>query len=115
MGAGVPGILNGREVNVLQTSACLLGNDLAGDKVIVNPLVTDTPCIYQPQDPVEIEVPNLYPACAVTRAMKRKEQENNFDINLEDTFMANDDSQDDTPVIDIANDDPTQFIKTTRK
>ena len=62
-------------------------------------------------DPVEIEVPNLYPACAVTRAMKRNEQENNFDISLEDTFIANDDSQDDTPVIDIANDDPTQFIK----
>ena len=50
----------------------LLGNDLAGDKVIVNRLVTDTPCIYQERDPVEVEVPNLYPACAVTRAMRRK-------------------------------------------
>ena len=25
----------------------LLGNDLAGDKVVVNPLVTDTPCMDQ--------------------------------------------------------------------
>ena len=89
----------------------LLGNDLAGDKVILNPLVTDTPCVYQQQDPVEVEVPNLYPACAVTRAMRRKEQENDFDISLEDTFMVNDDSQDDTPMIDITSDDPTQFIR----
>ena len=29
----------------------LPGNDLAGDKVIVNPLVTDTPYIYQQPDP----------------------------------------------------------------
>ena len=51
----------------------LLGNDLAGDKVIVNPLVTDTPCICQPLDPVEIEVPNLDPPCVVTRASKKQE------------------------------------------
>ena len=51
----------------------LLGNDLAGDKVIVNPLVTDTPCIYQLQDPVEIEVPNLDPPCVVTRASRKEE------------------------------------------
>ena len=29
----------------------LLGNDLAGDKVVVNPLVTDTPCMDQSPDP----------------------------------------------------------------
>ena len=51
----------------------LLGNDLAGDKVIVNPLVTDTPCIYQPWDPVEIEAPNLGPPCVVTRASRKQE------------------------------------------
>ena len=49
----------------------LLGNDLAGDKVIVNPLVTETPCIYQPWDPVEIEVPNLDPPSVVTRSSKK--------------------------------------------
>ena len=31
----------------------LLGNDLAGDKVVVNPLVTDTPCLDQSPDPIE--------------------------------------------------------------
>ena len=29
----------------------LLGNDLAGDKVVVNPLLTNIPCIDQPPDP----------------------------------------------------------------
>ena len=31
----------------------LLGNDLTGDKVVVNPLVTDTPCMDQSPDPIE--------------------------------------------------------------
>ena len=47
----------------------LLGNDLAGDKVVVNPLVTDTPNIGQTDDPIEQEIPDLCPSCAVARAM----------------------------------------------
>ena len=31
----------------------LLGNDLAGDKVVVIPMVTDVPCVEQLPDPVE--------------------------------------------------------------
>ena len=50
----------------------LLGNDLAGDKVVVNPIVTDVPCVEQLPDPVEKEIPNLYPACAETCAMSKK-------------------------------------------
>ena len=38
----------------------LLGNDLAGDKVVVNPLVTDTPNIGETDDPIEQEIPDLY-------------------------------------------------------
>ena len=53
----------------------LLGNDLAGDKVVVNPLLTNIPCIDQPSDPIEQEIPDLYPSCAVTRAMAKKETE----------------------------------------
>ena len=33
----------------------LLGNNLAGDNVVVNPLVTDTPCMDQSTDPIEQE------------------------------------------------------------
>ena len=52
----------------------LLGNDLAGDKVVVNPLLTNTPCEDQLPDPIEQEIPDLYPSCAVTRAMAKKNQ-----------------------------------------
>ena len=65
----------------------LLGNDLAGDKFVVNPLVTDTPNI---DDPIEQEIPDLYPSCAVTRAMAKKAilKNSNSDIDLTDTFIS---------------------------
>ena len=44
----------------------LLGKDLAEDKVVVNPILTSAPCIDQSPDPFEQEIPDLYPACAVT-------------------------------------------------
>ena len=67
----------------------LLGNDLAGDKVVVNPLVTDTPNIGQTDDPIEQEIPDLYHSCAVTRAMAKKAilKNSNSDIDLTDTFI----------------------------
>jgi len=40
----------------------LLGNDLAGDKVVVNPLVTDKPCLGKKVDHIENEIPYLCPA-----------------------------------------------------
>ena len=49
-----------------------LGNYLAGDKVVVNPLVTDTPCMDQSPDPIEQKLPDLYLSCAITRAMAKK-------------------------------------------
>ena len=67
----------------------LLGNDLAGDKVVVNPLVTDIPCRDQSPDPIEQELPDLYPSCAVTRAMAKKAMltENQSDVDLTDSFI----------------------------
>ena len=67
----------------------LLRNDLAGDKVVVNPLVTDTPNIGQTDDPIEQEIPDLYPSCAVTRAMAKRAilKNSNSDIDLTDTFI----------------------------
>ena len=47
----------------------LLGNDLAGGKVVANSLVTDMPCNCQQLDPV----PDLDPAGVVTRASKEQE------------------------------------------
>ena len=67
----------------------LLGNDLAGDKVVVNPLVTDTPSIGQTDYPIEQEIPDLYPSCAVTRAMAKRAilKNSNSDIDLTDTCI----------------------------
>ena len=67
----------------------LLGNDLAGDKVVVNPLLTNTPCEDQLPDPIEQEITDLYPSCAVTRAMAKKVKLNDEiqDIDLTDTFI----------------------------
>ena len=67
----------------------LLGNDLAGDKVVVNTLVTDTPCMDQSPDPIEQELLDLYPSCAVTRAMAQEAilTENQSDIDLNDSFI----------------------------
>ena len=68
----------------------LLGNDLAGDKIVVNPLVTDTPNIGQIDDQeIEQEIPDLYPSCAVTRAMAKKAilKNSNSDIDLTDTCI----------------------------
>ena len=66
----------------------LLGNDLAGDKVVVNPLVTDMPCMDQSPDPIEQELPDLYPSCTVTRAMAKKAMltENQSDVDLGQSF-----------------------------
>ena len=68
--------------------ALLLGNDLAGDKIVVNPLVTDTPCMDQSPDH-EQELPDLYPSCAVTRAMAKKAMltENQSGVYLTDSFI----------------------------
>ena len=42
----------------------LLGNDLAGDKVVVNPLVTDTPIMDESPDPAEREIPDISFLCS---------------------------------------------------
>ena len=65
----------------------MLGNDLAGDKVVINPLLTAIPCIDQLPDPIEQEIPDLYPSCAVTVAMAKKAKQNDGDIDLTDTLL----------------------------
>ena len=50
----------------------LLVNDLAGDKIGVNPLVADMPCMDQSPVSIEQELPDLYPSFAVSTAMAKK-------------------------------------------
>ena len=56
---------------------------------MVNQPVTDTPCMDQSPDPIEQELPDHYPSCAVTRAMAKKAMlpENQTNIDLTDSFI----------------------------
>ena len=65
----------------------ILGNDLAGDKVVVNAVVTEKPCLEQSPDPVEKEIPGLYPACVVTRAMSKEKEKSEDEIMLAETVI----------------------------
>ena len=75
----------------------ILGNDLAGDKVVVNPVMTEKPEVTTTIDPIEDEIPDLYPSCAVTRAMAQKATLENAQVgkntnsdytyDLNDTFL----------------------------
>ena len=76
----------------------LLGNDLAGSKVEVNPLVTDKPSVDPNTDSIEQEILGLFPSCAVTRSMTQSKSTSDdvtTDVDLADTFisrMINDDN-----------------------
>ena len=65
----------------------ILGNDLAGEKVVVNAIVTDKPCLEKSPDPVEETIPGLYPACVVTRAMSKKKESAEEEVTLADTII----------------------------
>jgi len=66
----------------------LLGNDLAGDKVVVYPLVTDKPSLDSSPDPIEEEFPDLFPSCTVTRAMAKKAIENDLCSDVDDNIIS---------------------------
>lgn len=65
----------------------ILGNDLAGEKIVVNAIVTDKPCLEQSPDPVEKAIPGLYPASVVTRAMSKKKESAEEEVTLADTII----------------------------
>ena len=41
----------------------LLGNDMAGDMVVLDPFLTSSPCVDQLPDPIDQEILDLYPPC----------------------------------------------------
>ncbi|KAJ8049627.1 hypothetical protein HOLleu_02455 [Holothuria leucospilota] len=65
-------IVGGRPTLPVKGVSLLLGNDLAGGKVVANAILTNKPCDYNNTEQLEKEFPNLFPACAVTRAMSQK-------------------------------------------
>jgi len=77
----------------VQGVSLLLGNNLASDKVVVNPIVSLEPCVQEDsQEQVESDV---FPSCAVTRAMSKISEETsnqttkeNDLVDIETTFLA---------------------------
>ena len=75
----------------------LLGNDLAGGKVVADPKVTSKPITLVSTEKLEEVFPGIFSSCAVTRAMAKKAQEEPKDykqstdvvVNLSDTFLNN--------------------------
>ena len=51
----------------------LLRNELAGDKVMINPCVSGHPCSPEDTDAKMLDSPGLYPICAVTRTMAKNQ------------------------------------------
>ncbi len=65
----------------------LLGNDLAGGKVLPDPIVSQIPCTKDDFD----EENEIFPTCAVTRSMTRKaSQENSEQVMSHSTHMKSD-------------------------
>ena len=69
----------------------LLGNDLAGGKVLPSPIVCDSPMEDSVTENLEKEIPGIFPSCVVTRAQamkeKEKEDEDDGEVMLGDTFF----------------------------
>ena len=53
----------------------LLGNDLAGGHVYVNPIVSALPSVDVEVEALESQTPGVFPACAVTRSMAAKKSD----------------------------------------
>ncbi|KAJ8050209.1 hypothetical protein HOLleu_03318 [Holothuria leucospilota] len=65
-------IVGARPTLPVKGVSLLLGNDLAGGKVVANAILTDKPCDCNNTEQLEKEFQNLFPACAVTRTMSQK-------------------------------------------
>ena len=66
----------------------LLGNDIAGGKVLPSPHMSEKPDTDQNTEILADTFPGIFPDCIVTRSMeKRNLNEIPDEINLSDTFM----------------------------
>jgi len=63
-----PVVVGARPTLPVQGISLLLGNDLAGSRVIPDLSVTNEPELMKDVDELDSSIPGLFPACAVTRA-----------------------------------------------
>ena len=64
----------------------LLGNDIAGEKVVPYPIKSATPVSDNSTEELVKEMPEVFSSCVVTRSMAREQNEDR-EYSLEDTFM----------------------------
>ena len=71
----------------------ILGNDLAGEKVMVDPRVVEKPRDDEKTEKLEEKFPGIFPASVVTRSMKVKKEaikeQGKEEIGLSGTFLEN--------------------------
>ena len=71
----------------------ILGNDLAGEKVMVDPRVVEKPRDDEETERLAEKFPGIFPASVVTRSMKAKEEaikeQGKEEIGLSGTFLEN--------------------------
>ena len=60
----------------VQGVSLILGNDLAGEKVMVNPSMSPNPQLNTGPVEIELDVPGVLPSCAITHAMAHRLKEN---------------------------------------
>ena len=69
----------------------ILGNDLAGERVVPSPVVSERPCESDETNRLVEEFPHVFPACAVTRSMAKNAESakktNELDVDLGDSFF----------------------------
>lgn len=98
-----PIIVGVRPTLPVEGVSLLLGNDLAGNKVMVDPCLSRFPYV---SDSTSWETPGLFPACAVTCVMAKQaekqslllanDQAKSHIVDISDTFLANDHVHDNT-------------------
>ena len=63
----------------IQGVSLILGNNLAGERVMVNPCVSPKPELNTNPEEIELHVPGVFPSCVITRAMARQLKESEAD------------------------------------
>ena len=71
----------------------ILGNDLAGERVMVDPRVVEKPRVNEKTERLAEKFPGIFPASVVTRSMKAKKEaikeQGKEEIDLSGTFLEN--------------------------
>ena len=80
-------------VEAVEEISLILGNDLAGEKVMVDPRVVEKPRDDEETERLAEKFPGIFPASVVTRSMKAKKEvikeQGKEEIGLSGTFLEN--------------------------